>query len=136
MGRVLSLEQRVKGLQGRIAAIETRLSIPADSPACNGAPAEDFAPAAGQLDQCRVNNPDMPGDQRLAVRQMQQDAGPEMARAIKPGVDRTGVLAGTIMIGAGILLLTGNLEIMKNPLAAIGCGIAFIAVALRRKSSK
>ncbi len=61
---------------------------------------------------------------------------PGFGRRAKQAMDVTGLIAGAILIGAGILLLTGNVEIMKNPLAAIGCGILLIAGALKRSSYK
>jgi hypothetical protein len=47
-------------------------------------------------------------------------------------VDITGLIAGAILIGAGLLLYTGNIDIIKNPLVAIGCGILLIGSALKR----
>jgi hypothetical protein len=123
-GRVMCLEQRTKGMQGRISAIEVRLSGTA---ACreNGAGAcddMDFFPAAGfsGLSQVQGRMPDQ------ACHQASHQPAPVRA------VDATGLIAGAILIGAGILLYAGNLEILRNPIIAMGCGIVLIAGAALR----
>jgi hypothetical protein len=132
-GRVLSLEQRVKGLHGRIAAIEARISCPEiDSAQGNNGPPEDFVPATNNSDQQSYADYGVSGDRKYPAVQALPCVGPGFGRKAKPAADLTGLIAGAILIGAGILLLTGNVEILKNPIAAIGCGILFIAGALKR----
>jgi hypothetical protein len=135
-GRVLSLEQRVKGLQGRIAAIEARLSCAGDLPAGNSYPAEDFVPATRNTDHLALAEPGIPGDEKCPANPAPGVPGTTSGLPEKQTSDLTGLLAGAILIGAGLLLLTGNLEILKNPLAAIGCGILLIAGSLKRKLYK
>ncbi|MGA9140453.1 MAG: hypothetical protein WBZ29_09530 [Methanocella sp.] len=123
-GRVMCLEQRTKGLQGRISAIEVRLSGTAvrqdnEAGACNDM---DYIPAAGFSGFCQ--QPGRMPDQ--ACQQVSHRPGPVRA------VDATGLIAGAILIGIGILLYAGNLEILRNPIVAMGCGILLIAGATLR----
>ena len=136
-GRILSLEQRVKGLHGRIAAIEARISCPgSDSAPGDHEPFEDFVPATNNFDQERDIDNRLPGDPEHPAGQAMTHVDPGFGRRAKQAMDLTGLIAGAILIGAGILLLTGNVETMKNPLVAIGCGILLIAGALKRSSYK
>jgi len=123
-GRVMYLEQRTKGLHGRISALEVRLS---GSAACNDNRAiacndADFVPAAGFSGPGREHMP-VPDP---AYQQERPSSGPGRT------FDATGLIAGAILIGAGLLLYAGNLEILRNPLVVMGCGILLIAgTALR-----
>jgi hypothetical protein len=134
-GRVLSLEQRFKGLQGRLAAIEARLSCPGGNSG-NDIPEEDFVPATGQFDKHETADYGMSDDQKCSAGRAPPDPGPVTAGVTKMNFDITGMIAGAIMLGAGILLFTENLEIIKNPLVAIGCGILLMIGALKGKSYK
>ncbi|HEY3274203.1 MAG TPA: hypothetical protein VGJ92_10600 [Methanocella sp.] len=132
-GRILSLEQRVKGLYGRIAAIEARISCPGNDrvPEANE-PFEDFVPAANCLDRQNASDYCTSDDQQQPAVRASTPVDPGTGRKAKPATDMTGLIAGAILIGAGILLLTGNVETIKNPLVAIGCGILLIAGGIKR----
>jgi hypothetical protein len=45
-------------------------------------------------------------------------------------MDTTGVIAGAILVGAGLLLYTGNTEIIKNPILSLACGSFLIVLSL------
>jgi len=130
-GRILSIEQRIRGLQGRVAAIETRLSGPGDvggKPSVLPAPPEEeFVPAfAGIPGQHEEHEP-------ASGQTLMPAAGDADHR--RPGIraiDGTGLIAGAILIGAGLLLYTGNLNLLRNPLLALGCGILLITGAVAR----
>jgi hypothetical protein len=47
-------------------------------------------------------------------------------------VDTTGLVAGVILIGVGFLLYAGNIDIIKNPLLSLGCGICLILFSVLR----
>jgi len=135
VGRIMSLEQRTKGLQGRISAIEVRLSGTADKDGCReSGVCEDteFVPAAQHSSLCPE-----PGtiEARLSGLELtlNQCIMPENHRLpASRTFDITGLIAGVIMIGASLLLYTGNFDVIKNPLLAMGCGILLIGGALKR----
>lgn len=134
-GRVMYLEQRTKGLQGRISAIETRLSGCAGNDSCPAQAVDvdaEFVPATGY-----INDGSMPGT---------FDAGHSgMGQRPEPGprhigrqpltinrLDATGLLAGGLLIGVGLLLYAGNLDIIKNPILSLGCGLLLIMFSVLR----
>lgn len=135
MGRVLSLEQRTKGLQGRISALEARLSVGAgDTDTSDSGISGDveFVPAAQLSDPCQEQGT---LDARLAALERELNQ-PTIRKShnypISRAFDATGLIAGAIMIGASLLLFTGNIDIIRNPLAVMGCGILLIAGAALR----
>jgi hypothetical protein len=135
-GRILSLEQRFKGLAGRLAAVEARLSMPESSHAGAVQHVEDFVPASGP-DGLRMsgNAPVSPGKDSLSWQGAHGVQEGLSARWLA-GIDLTGMIAGSVLIAAGLLLLAGQVEIIKNPLAALGCGILVLVTASRRKPYK
>jgi hypothetical protein len=135
MGRVMSLEQRTKGIQGRISALEARLSGPAGDNS-TGDPGNDgdveFVPAA-QLSSLYPAQGTLDVRPSALQQTLKHPAIPEKTR-FQGGraFEATGLIAGAILIGASLLLFTGNLEIIRNPLAVMGCGILLIGTALKR----
>ncbi|MGE5465292.1 MAG: hypothetical protein ACM3PB_00155 [Betaproteobacteria bacterium] len=135
IGRVMSLEQRTKGIQGRLSALEARLSgIASDDGAGDPGISRDveFVPAPGLsvMYQMQSTHEARPSALELSLNQpaMRENHKFPMNQAFNV----TGLIAGAIMIGASLLLFTGNIEIIKNPLAAMGCGILLIGTALKR----
>ncbi len=130
----MSLEQRTKGIQGRISALEARLSGTAgddtSDPGINGD--VEFVPAAGHS---AMHHMQSTHEARPSVfeRSLNQ---PAMLENHKSPMDQvfntTGLIAGAIMIGASLLLFTNNVEIIKNPLIALGCGILLVGTASKR----
>jgi hypothetical protein len=132
-GRIMSLEQRLKGLQGRTAAIETRLSCPGnENISCAGHADEDFVPAM-KYSEISVDNLEGKPETVISSKKSSLPAasvGKQLP--VRPIVDTTGLIAGATLVGAGLLLFSGNIDVIKNPLVAIGCGILLIANALKR----
>ena len=131
MGRVLSLEQRVRGLHGRIAAIEVRLSVPqASAPA--DSPDVEFVPATIMegVHATDMQNPGrVPGSAETA-------AGPGLPGLRNRGkepYELSGLIAGLILVGAGILLYLGNFDMIRNPIVVVGCGVLLLSSALLRR---
>lgn len=123
-GRLMFLEQRTKGLQGRISALEVRLSGSAacDNNGIGSLDDTDFIPAARFSD---------PGREQMPTSdQAWQHERPRQGR--DRVFEATGLMAGAILIGAGLLLYTGNLEILRNPLVVMSCGILLITGAVLR----
>jgi len=129
------LEQRTKGLQGRISAIETRLS--------GGASKDCFAESAADIDAeffpatGHINYGHMPGACGDGHSGMGQPAKPDprhtrMQLLTMHRVDATGLLAGGLLIGVGLLLYAGNLDIIKNPILSLGCGLLLILFSVLR----
>lgn len=139
-GRVMALEQRLKGLQGRTAALEVRLSSPqSGGDAGVAVPDEDFQPATAYIDLsgsvshasgCASGTAH---DSDEAVPGLKQSPSGGTSRRPRPrAIDVTGLLAGATLVGAGFLLFTGELSLLKNPWLATGCGILLIGSALLR----
>lgn len=133
VGRVMSLEQRIKGLQGRIAAIEACLSGPGAAHHIRPqVPVDDFIPAPLHDDQPEPAQPSVPvAPQSSAIVTLSSESIARRQPA-RPTIDTTGIIAGTILIGAGLLLYGGNIETIKNPLVAVGCGILLLGSVLVR----
>jgi hypothetical protein len=47
-------------------------------------------------------------------------------------VDTTGLVGGAILIGVGLLLYAGNIDVVKNPLLSLGCGMSLILFSIVR----
>ncbi len=137
-GRLMSLEQRMKGLQGRTAAIEARLSGPGSS-SVDGIPAscpenysDDFVPACAAYRRDADNQRDDPEPGYHLNGTIRVPEVGNKQRHARKAVDTTGLIAGVILVGAGILLYSGNFEIIRNPAVALGCGILLLGSVLVR----
>lgn len=135
MGRVLFLEQRTKGLQGRLAALEARLSDTSGNPGNYDADIREdieFVAALRLTPLCPGPGPlEIPvSEQGLPMKSDCNSAIP--GQRVLHSIDATGVVAGTILLGAGLLLSTGNVDLIKNPLLSLGCGIFLILLSLMR----
>jgi hypothetical protein len=137
VGRIMSLEQRTKGLQGRISALEARLSCTTDndSSSVKGISEDtEFIPAIDLSSLC-------PGpsslDARLSALEQtvkKSDNRVSSYHIIPRAGDITGVVAGAILVVAGLLLYTGNIDMLKNPLMSMACGIFLIILSLAGKN--
>jgi hypothetical protein len=139
MGRVMSLEQRTKGLQGRIAALEARLSGPAGQDiAVDPGNRDDLEfiqalPLSGLRPGLEAHDTWQPVPEPM-MDPHENSASPRPG-ALRP-VDTTGIIAGAILIGAGLLLYTGNIDLIKNPLLSFGCGIFVTILSLLKSPGK
>ena len=139
MGRVMSLEQRTKGLQGRIAALEARLSGPAGQ-AITGTPGNgddiEFVqalPFSSHQPRPEAHDTGQPSPGSM-INSHGNCASPRPA-APRP-LDTTGIIAGLILIGTGLLLYMGNIDLIKNPLLSLGCGICVTVLSLLKSTGK
>ena len=138
-GRLMSLEQNIRGLNARMRAIER--SFPGEKEqlravTCAQEPlyaheekdAYDFVPAveiAGQY-----------GHEDIADSRDQFDSIPsgpvlvidrkEKSGLLRQPFDLTGLIAGLIMILISALLFTGNVEMLKNPVVPFAFGALLI----------
>ncbi len=131
-GRVMAIEQRLKGLQGRTSALEARLSSPegADAGGTAGT-TEDFVVAMSPAAVAASRGPAI-ADRETPSPEPRIRGGSAITGRTRPGVDATGLIAGGILIGAGVLLFAGNFDLIKNPIVAMGCGVLLAGTALRR----
>ncbi|CAJ35790.1 hypothetical protein [Methanocella arvoryzae] len=138
-GRLMSLEQNIRGLNARMRAIER--SFPGDKEqlravTCVQEPpyaheeqeAYDFVPAAATAESCGYADLEVGRDHFDSI-----PSGPACVpdRKEKPGLlsqpfDLTGLIAGLIMILISALLFTGNVEMLKNPAIPFAFGALLI----------
>lgn len=145
-GRLLALEQKFKGLNARLCAIEMSISR-------NGVPdaivrknpnvkdyagetencvSEDFVPASACLNQSGEKYDDF--QKRLET--LERLAGKPVISNSRlsnmPLFDITGLIAGSILIAVSLLLYTQNFEMLKNPVLPLASGAILMAcVALK-----
>jgi hypothetical protein len=125
VGRVMALEQRTRGLHGRVSALEMRFSS-GDAGAYD--PTE-FISGESQRETSRT-----PIEDRLAAL--------ETALSKKPGaqkmsmLDVTGIVVGLSMLAVGALLATDSVDLLRNPLLAFAGGFIVLACAVGRLLKK
>jgi hypothetical protein len=132
IGRVMALEQRTRGLHGRLSALEIRFSSPEksnyDGPAVDSITMVDlveFVP--GEVP--RESRGD-PLEDRMAA--LEAAIGkPKRPEAVSM-VDITGLLVGACLLAVGVMLATDSAGLLKNPALAFAVGILIIACALGR----
>lgn len=129
-GRIMSLEQKVRGLSARIHAMELSLSLPGGRESSTLLAEDEFVPAtsAGMGEDVVLENRLLALEKALTLKEP-KDLNLLAARHTK---DMTGILIGGILIVTGILLYTGSTDILRNPLLSLGCGILIIACAIAR----
>jgi len=118
VGRIMALEQRTRGLNGRLSALEMRFS--GDSSACD---ATEYVPAG-------ADGPHTSLEGRVAALEA---AANKKAPAQKVSMlDVTGIVVGLSMLAVGVLLATGSVDLLKNPLLAFSGGIIVLGCAAWR----
>ena len=130
-GRVMALEQKLRGLQGRVSALEMRLSM--ETPGTvqvslydgmefiSGEPCPQQAPDISALE-----------GRMSSMEAALQDKKTEHLDKKNLALDLTGLIVGLAMLAIGVLLSTNSFDVLRNPLLAFGAGIAILAcVALR-----
>lgn len=125
VGRVMALEQKTRGLYGRVSALEMRFSMePGEAAAYDNT---EFVPGE------RRQESSLSAESRLAALEA---ALKEKKRAL--GVqkvsmlDMTGIVVGLSMLAVGALLATGSIDLLRNPLLAFTAGITILACAAGR----
>lgn len=134
-GRVIWLEQKVRGLEARTRALELYMSGPGCQNSKYGQPLQalpedEYVPAgatAHDVDYAGLEN-------RLAALEKASKPGKKGPVGAAPGraIDVTGLLIGSALIITGVLLYSGSMDLLKNPLLSLGCGILITAYALIR----
>ncbi|MCD1296280.1 hypothetical protein CUJ83_14855 [Methanocella sp. CWC-04] len=137
-GRILSLEQRFRGLSGRVSALEIRLSSGPDGE-------DEYDPTefvAGESGAPYYDDPLSALEKRVrGIEKALNDKEPLStvpACPAKTGLlpDITGLVAGSFMLLTGILLALNSFDVLRNPLFAMGCGAALIIPALLNMARK
>lgn len=145
-GRMLSLEQKFKGLNARLCAIEMSISrngvpdtIVRENPNAKGCDREtenyvsdDFVPASACINQSGGKYDDLRKRLETLERQAGKPAIGNSRLSNMPLFDVTGVVAGLILIAVSLLLYTQNFEMLKNPVLPLASGAILMAcVALK-----
>ena len=119
LGRVMALEQKTRGLYGRVSAMEMRLSMEP----CEAAAAYD-------------NTEFVPGEHRPEATPSLENRLSALESALQNKkrqnvsmLDLTGIIVGLSMLAVGVLLATGSLDLLRNPALAFGAGIIILACA-------
>ena len=125
VGRVMALEQRARGLHGRVSALEMRFS-PGNSPVNTSAgdtlefvPGEAPAGHAGPSLEDRVAALETAVSNRMPAQKVSM-------------LDVTGILVGISLLIVGILLATDSVGLLKNPALAFAAGLVILACAAGR----
>ncbi len=119
IGRVLALEQKTRGLYGRVSALEMRFSgepAPYD--------ATEFVPGERQ---------GLSVESRLAALEgALRDKKQEPVTGKASMLDATGIIVGISLLAVGAILAMGSIDLLRNPLLAFGAGIIVLACAAWR----
>jgi len=134
LGRLMFLEQQVKGLRSRLHALEISITASRAGPEgrlVRADPEDEFMPAAPYAHEDVIASYE---DRIRALEVSLEPAGkePKSAASGKLSVDGAGLIIGILLTLAGVLLLTGNLDLLRNPMLSLGCGIIVSAYALLR----
>jgi len=121
VGRVMALEQRARGLNGRVSALEMRFSSDGASPS----EVMEFIPGEPPADQSGTRLED-----RVAALEAAMDKKVPAQKVSM--LDLTGILVGITMLAVGLLLATDSIDLLKNPLLAFAAGFAILACAAGR----
>ena len=121
VGRVMALEQRARGLNGRVSALEMRFSSDGASPS----EVMEFIPGEPPVDQSRARLEDR-------VVALEAAIGKKVPAQNVSMLDLTGILVGITMLAVGLLLATDSIDLLKNPLLAFAAGFVILACATGR----
>lgn len=117
VGRVMALEQRTRGLSGRVSALEIRFS-PGEG-ACD--PIE-FVPGEPPADSTRTS---LEGRVSALETLMTKKVLSQKVSML----DVTGLVVGLSMLAVGVLLATDSVDLLRNPLLAFAGGFIILACA-------
>lgn len=117
-GRVMAAEQKLRGLYGRVSALEMRLSM---SPADMGV-YDDTEFVSGEASiEPYINIKSV--EARIAA--LEASTGKKyVGRGAKRerALDLTGVIVGVSLLAIGVLLATDSFDILRNPMLAFAAG--------------
>ena len=126
VGRVMALEQKTRGLYGRVSAMEMRLSMgPAEAAVYDGT---EFVSGEGHLQRTTASLE----DRIAALESSIQEKKSALAVQKVSMLDITGIVIGLSMLAVGALLAMDSIDILRNPLLAFTAGIIILACAVGR----
>ncbi len=118
VGRVLALEQKTRGLYGRVGALEMRFSGEASA-------YDDTEFVSGERRR------DLSLEGRIsALEAALRETRPKAQKVSM--LDVTGVVIGLSLLAVGALLAAGSIDLLRNPLLAFTAGIVILACAAGR----
>jgi hypothetical protein len=121
MGRVMSLEQKTRGLSGRVSALEMRFS----SGEAAASDDTEFVPGERRRD--------LSLEGRIAALEATLKEKRRAPNAQKVSMlDVTGLIVGLSLLAVGALLATGSVDLLRNPLLAFTAGVVILACAAGR----
>ncbi len=130
IGRVMALEQKTRGLSGRVSALEIRFSPGETSPVEAAAyDATEFVPGEPRRDasvESRI------AALEAALGENGRTSGPRKVSAF----DVTGLVIGISLLAVGALLATDSIDLLRNPLLASTAGAIILACAAWRLVSR
>ena len=127
IGRVMSLEQKTKGLYGRISAIEMHISM--EQGEARAYDTLEFIPGERQAPKVTV----MPLENRVAALESALGKNKKvMALGNISMLDVTGLVIGVSALGIGFLLFIGSIDILRSPLLAFAAGTVILACSIGR----
>jgi len=124
LGRLMALEQRTRGLNGRVNALEMRLS---------GAAVGDVQ------DECEFIAGELPPDsleKRVAALEAIANGRKEPDARGASMLDITGMVVGLSLLAVGVLLSTNSIDLLRNPLLAFTVGVIILACSMGRLLKK
>jgi len=118
VGRIMALEQKTRGLYGRVGALEMRFSG-------NAAAYDDTEFVPGERRR------ELSVESRIAALEAAlQEKGRSKQKVSM--LDVTGLVVGFSLLAAGALLATDSIDLLRNPLLAFTAGIVILACAAGR----
>ncbi|AFC99268.1 Protein of unknown function (DUF3040) [Methanocella conradii HZ254] len=120
LGRVMALEQRTRGLHGRVNALEMRFSG-----AVEGDGHDDTEFVAGE------RLPDSL-EKRVAALEAAVNEKRQLNARRASMLDVTGIVVGLSLLAVGVLLSTNSMGLLRNPLLAFSGGMVILACAVWR----
>ena len=125
VGRVMALEQKTRGLYGRVSALEMRFSGEAGEAATDHM---EFFAGERRPEHTRSSLDGRVAALESALQEKERAAGLQKVSML----DITGLAVGLSMVAVGVLLTTGSMDILRNPLLAFSCGIIVLGCAVGR----
>ena len=127
VGRVMSLEQKTRGLYGRVGAMEMRLSMEPGELAVF----DNTEFVSGEHPHIQKTTASL--EERISALESSLHEKKHALTVQKISVlDVTGIVIGLSMLAVGALLATDSVDILRNPLLAFAVGIIILACAVGR----
>ena len=127
-GRIMSLEQKYRGIQGRVSAIEMRLS-----PSAGDEEGLEFI-ACSDGEEPSVDRDAIQKRMALIEKQVSElkGGGETKNHVVMHTIDITALLTGIGLMGLGIIIWLNGYDLLRNPLLPIGCGAFMLSLSAIR----